>query len=104
MSKIGSSASPCYSWGPAGLDGEQLGQRKAHAVAKLLRDQGYKLWLDTHDLAYETAGGGVDDAMRRGIARSAAVICASAHYATRENCRLKAEAAAATGKPIVFVK
>lgn len=94
-----------YTWLPSGIDGEMLGQRKAHAIVKLLREAGYCCWVDVDHMAAEAAGGGIGDAMRNAIRRSAAVvICASETYSTRPNCRLEAEEAARGGRPVFWVK
>ncbi len=81
-------------------------QKKAHSVAQALREAGFLVWLDNNDMAATCAEGrGTGDAMRLGVSRSAAVvICMSATYAVRPNCRLEAEYADECAKDVFWVK
>lgn len=97
-----------YAWNPAleTSDGRTIyfGQRKAHSLAKALREAGYTVWLDVEHMAVE-ASRDTTEAMCLAISRARAVVmCISREYAESDNCKAEVMFARQAKKALFFVK
>ena len=86
-----------YCWG--GPEAEA-----ALACHRALVDSGYRVWLDTEHMAAGASEEGIEAAMAEGILSSSGVVlCVSAKYACRPNCKAEALFARKKRKPLFFV-